>query len=264
LFRLERYEEAERAGLRLLAGDTDPRRVADTVWLVAYAMMRTGRLEQAVPRITRALAQPGLSASQTARLRALRAITLNSTGEYDQAEVVARLALTEAEQAGDRLSAAYALHALATVSFSRRQEVARVRYIDRALALTETDPEATDLLLLLTNKAFHLSDADRHPEAIALARQALALAEQAGTPRLHMVRSTLGELHFEAGEWDDALTELAAAPGATIMQQLRMYGMRALIAAHRGDQETSARYMRIVDDGNLPPAVLRPPGSSCG
>jgi DNA-binding CsgD family transcriptional regulator/tetratricopeptide (TPR) repeat protein len=252
LFRLERYEEAERAGVRLLAGDTDPQRVADTAWLVAYAMMRTGRLAQAVPQITRALAQPGLSASQTARLRALRAITLNTTGQYDQAEIAARQALTEAEQAGDRLSAAYALHALATVSFSRRQEAARLDYIDRALALIEIDPQATDLrLLLLTNKAFHLTDADRHTEAVAMARQALALAERAGTPRVYMVRSTLGELHFEAGEWDDALSELDAAPSAALMQRLRIHGMRALIAAHRGDRETTARHLRTVEDENL-------------
>ncbi len=252
LFRLERYEEAERAGVRLLAGDTDPQRVAETAWLVAYAMMRTGRMAEAVPRITQALAQPGLSASQTARLHALHAITLNTTGRYDQAEVAAREALAEAEEAGDRLSAAYALHALATVSFSRRQEAARLEYIDRALALIEMDPQATDLrLLLLGNKAFHLSDTDRHAEAIVMARQALALAERAGTPRLHMVRSTLGELHLEAGEWDDALSELDAAPVAAIIQQLRIHGMRALIAVHRGDRETAARHLRTVDDENL-------------
>jgi DNA-binding CsgD family transcriptional regulator len=254
LFRLGLNEEAERAGMRLLAGDTDPQRTAETTWLVAYAMMRTGRLEEAIAAITRGLARPGLTASQTARLRALHAMNFMSTGEYDQAEVVARQALAEAEQGGDRLAAGYALHDLASVSFYRGQEGPRLNYIDRALALTEMDPQATDLrLLLLTNKAGYLSNQDRQAEAIAAARQALALAERTGTPRVHVVRSVLGDLHFEAGEWDDALAELEQAPvgSGPVNNRLAIHGMIALIAGHRGDWETAARQLRVVDDENL-------------
>ena len=45
LFRLGQYEETERAGVRLLAGDTDPERVADAAWLVGLRDVadRTGR-----------------------------------------------------------------------------------------------------------------------------------------------------------------------------------------------------------------------------
>lgn len=184
--------------LRLLAGDTDPQRLADTAWLVAYAMIRTGRGPEAIAQITQGLARPGLTGSQAARLRALQAMTLNATGRIDQAEVAARQALAEAEQAGYWLAAGYALHALSNVSYYRRQEVAALPYIDRALALTEMDLQATDVrLLLLTNKAAHLPNLDRQREAITAARQALALAERTGTPRVHGVRSTLGHLHFE-------------------------------------------------------------------
>ncbi len=263
LFRLERYQEAERAGVRLLAGDTDPRRTADTSWLAAFAMMRTGRTAQALTLVTQELGRQGLPVSQQARLRALHAMTLNATSQYDRAEVTARQALAEAEQAGDRLAAGYALHALATVSFNRRQEAERLEYIDRALTLIEMDPQATDLrLLLLTNKAFHLSDTDRQAEAIAMARQALALAERAGTPRVHVVRSTLGELHLEAGEWDDALAELDPAPTVgTVNQRLRIHGMWALIAGHRGDRETVARHLRAADDDEHLSVDLSPANS---
>jgi DNA-binding CsgD family transcriptional regulator len=264
LFRLERYQEAERAGGRLLAGDTDPQRTADTSWLAAFAMMRTGRTAQALTLVTQELGRQGLPVSQQARLRALHAMTLNATSQYDRAEVTARQALAEAEQAGDRLAAGYALHALATVSFNRRQEAERLEYIDRALTLIEMDPQATDLrLVLLTNKAFHLSDTDRQVEAIAMARQALALAERAGTPRVHVVRSTLGELHLEAGEWDDALAELDPAPAAvgTVSQRLRIHGMWALIAGHRGDRETAARHLRAVDDDEHLSVDLSPANS---
>ncbi len=254
LFRLGLYEEAERAGVRLLAGDSDPQRTAETIWLVAYATMRTGRLAEAISAITQGLARPGLTALQTARLRALHAMTFISTGDYDRAEAVARQALAEAEQGGDRLAAGYALHDLASVSFYRRQEAPRREYIDRALTLVEMDPQATDLrLLLLTNRAGYLSNQDRQAEAIAAARQALALAERAGTPRVHVVRSMLGYLHFETGEWDDALAELEQAPADSgpVNVRLAIHGTIALIAGHRGHWETAARHLRVVDDENL-------------
>jgi len=91
LFRLGLYEDAERAGVRLLAGDSDPQRVADTAWLVAYAMLRTDRSAEAIAQVTQGLARPGLSESCRARLRALHAIILNrQTGEVDRTEVIAR------------------------------------------------------------------------------------------------------------------------------------------------------------------------------
>jgi len=260
LFRLERFAEAERAGVRLLAADTDPQRTAETAWLVAHAMMRAGRPAEAIPQITQGLTRSGLTDSQTARLRALHAMTLNALGEIDRAEVVARQALAEAEQAGDRLAAGYALSALASVSYYRGQEAARLEYLDRALSLTEMDPQATDLrLLLLTNKAGHLANLGRLAEAIATVRQALALAERAGTPRVHGVRSRFGGVHFESGEWDDALAELEQAPAGSgpVSMRLVTHGLIALIAAHRGDRETVARHLRVVDDENLTVGVFR-------
>ncbi len=254
LFRLGLYEEAERAGVRLLAGDTDPRQEAETAWLVAYSMIRTGRLEEAIAQITRRLARPGLAASQTARLRALHAMTLGSTAGADRAEAVARQALAEAEQGGDRLAAGYALYALGSVSVRQRQVAVGLGYLDRALSLIEMDPQATDLrLLLLTGKAGDLSNLDRQAEAIAAAGQALALAERAGTPRVHVVRCALGNLHFESGEWDDALAELEQAPAGVgpVNMRLAIHGTIALIAGHRGDRETAARHLRVVDEEHL-------------
>ncbi len=264
LFRLERYQEAEQAGVRLLAGATDSQRAADTYWLMTYATLRTGRLEEARTRIAQGLERPGLPVSLKARLRALQAMTLSAAGDYDRAEPIARQALTEAEQFGDRLAAGYALHALSAVSYYRREPVARTEYIDRALSLVEMDPQATDLrLMLLGNKAFQLSSQSLQAEAIAAARQALVLAEQAGTPRLQQVRYGLANLHFEAGEWDDALAELeqVSAIAGAAWPRLMVHGMRALIAGHRGDRETAARHLRAVADADLsvaPTSALYP------
>ena len=120
--------------------------------------------------------------------------------------------------------------------------------------MIEMDPQATDLrLLLLGNKAFQLSDLDRQAEAFATARQALALAERTGAPRIHVIRGTLAILLFDAGEWDDALAELDQASAAVDQAYTRLivHGMYALIAGHRGDQEAAARRLRLIDESDI-------------
>jgi DNA-binding CsgD family transcriptional regulator len=264
LFRLERYQEAEQAGVRLLAGEPDPQRVADTYWLVPYATLRSGRVEEARAQIALGLDRPGLSASHKARLRALQAMILSAAGDYDEAEAIAREALAGAEQSGDRLAAGYALQALSAVSYYRREPAARLEYINRALSLVEMNPQATDLrLLLLGNKFFYLSSEGLQAEAIATARQALVLAERAGTPHLQQVRYGLALLHFDAGEWDDALAELeqASTIAGAAGPRLMVHGMWALIAGHRGDREAAAGHLRAVDDVDLsvvPTSALYP------
>ena len=253
LFRLGRYEEAERAGVLLLAADTDPQRVTETSRLVTNAMTVNNRVAQALAQVTEGLARPELNASQTAQLRALQAVTLSVAGEPDQAEAVARRALAEAEQSGNRLAAGSALHCLSSVSYHRQRLAAMLEYTDRALAAIEMDPRATDLrLVLLVNRAFRLLERDRRDEAIVAARQALALAEQTGTPRILATRVTLGDLHFELGEWDDALAELEPAAGIPDASfQLLLHGIFALVAGHRGDRETAAKHLHAVEDVDL-------------
>jgi DNA-binding CsgD family transcriptional regulator len=254
LFRLEQYQEAERTGVRLLAADTGRQRIADISWLVAYAMTMTERPAEALALVRRELSRPGLPWPQQARLRALQATILNWAGETEEAESVARQALAEAEEAGDLLAAGYALHGLVTVSYIRRDQGAMLAYTERALSLIETEPEGTDLrLILLANKAVKLSEIDRLTEAIATARYALTLAERAGTPRVHVVRSALGVLYFESGEWDDALAELEQASAVAHPAYVRFlaHGTVALIAGYRDDRDTAARLLREVEDEDL-------------
>ena len=127
-------------------------------------------------------------------------------------------------------------------------------YTDRALSLTELDPQASDLrLVLLTNKALKLSEIDRHAEALAPAREALELAERTGATRVHVIRSALAILYFDTGDWDDALAELDQASAEVEQAYLRqmVHGMFALIAGHRGDRETAARHLRLLDDSDI-------------
>jgi DNA-binding CsgD family transcriptional regulator/tetratricopeptide (TPR) repeat protein len=155
-------------------------------------------------------------------------------------------ALAVAERSGDRLAIGYSLHTMSLRSLIRRDLDGLVDLTGRGLAVVDGDPEASDLrLLMLANRVDALGELDRRAEAIDTAREALMLAEQAGTPRLATTRSALAAQYFSFGQWDDALAEIDPAvglPGPHYMPML-VNGLIALIAAHREDWETAEDHL---------------------
>ncbi len=117
---------------------------------------------------------------------------------------------------------------------------------DRALALTQSDPALADLWLLLQiNKAVTLGCLDQFEQAFAAAQQARRLADQVGTVvRLAQAHGALGQLLFETGQWDEALTELLIVPddlkepGGACCE----LGMAAVISFHRGEDAAARRH----------------------
>jgi len=100
-------------------------------------------------------------------------------------------------------------------------------------------------LLMLANRVSVLGELDRRAEAIEAAREALVLAEQAGTPRLATARFALADQYFSFGQWDDALAEIEPAvglPGPNYLPPL-VHGLIALIAAHRQDWQTAESHL---------------------
>jgi DNA-binding CsgD family transcriptional regulator/tetratricopeptide (TPR) repeat protein len=248
-FLLVREDEVERVGGLALAHARDPGTVTEMAWLVGYTLMRTGRAAEAAAAVTRALSRPGLTDWQVARLQAVHAVILAVLGQLDQAEHLGQAALAIATRVGDRMSAGYALHALSCVCYLRPDHATRLEHIDQALEMIGDGPEVTDLrLLLLSNRPAALVNLDRQPEAIVTSQQALILAEKAGTPRTRMIRTALAYLYFEAGRWDDAITELELVvdlPGPEY-HELTVHGLFALIAGHRGDRETAEEHLAAV------------------
>jgi DNA-binding CsgD family transcriptional regulator len=235
-FLLGQDEDVERNGSLLLARSADPDRAAEVAWLVAYARLRRGRAAPAADTIDQALARPGVSVTPAIRLRALRAVVMIRTGPADQAAAAARAALASAEQAGSGLATGYALYALCNLSFIRRDRTATLEHADRALEVIGDDPQATDLrMLLMSARVTSLAELDRPAAALAAARQALAFAELAGSPRPAVARVLLAHCRFEAGQWDDALAELEQAAGSAVPAALPLAGrgLAALIAAYR-------------------------------
>jgi hypothetical protein len=76
---------------------------------------------------------------------------------------------------------AWALHVLTIVTGAQGQMTDSLTLSERALTVTEADPALTDLRVLLQiNMAVTLGNLDQYDEALAAARDALYLADQAG------------------------------------------------------------------------------------
>ena len=141
----------------------------------------------------------------------------------------------------------WALHVLTLVAAVQGRLADALPMSDRAVAVTQTDPTLIDLRLLLRiNQSVMLGNLDRYEEALAAAGEARDLADRVGTAvRLAQAHSALGQLLFETGRWDDALTEVEIldehqrAPEVACMN----HGIAAAISFHRGEADTARRHL---------------------
>jgi DNA-binding CsgD family transcriptional regulator len=82
---------------------------------------------------------------------------------------------------------------------------------------------------------------DRYEEAIQVAEEVRQLAERAGNVfRLSQAQSTLGELFFDSGKWDAALSEIGQSlnvPKNPVMDSAQ-HSFLATIQLHRGHPES--------------------------
>ena len=247
LYRVGDTAEAEQVASRALAHAVEPDLVVDLHWTLAQCRMRVGRFAESLTTLDQALALPGISARHRARLLVLAARTHSNLGEAEKAGQVATTALAVASEADDNWAMGWALHVLTIVTSVQTEMAAALPLFDQALTVTEGDPALTDLRLLLQiNKAVTLGDLDRYEEALAAARQARHLADQAGTAiRLAQAHGALGQLFFDTGRWDDAMAEVEA-----LNQDLKEamaaccdLGIAAVICFHRGEIAAARRYL---------------------
>ena len=239
LYRIGDAAEAEQVATRALAHTAEPDLLVDLHWTLAQCRLTTGRSAESLATLDQALASPGISARHRARLLVLAARTHINLGEVEKAGRAATTALEVASEAGDSWAMGWALHVLTIATAVQGQMTDALPLFERALTVTEADPALTDLRLLLQiNKAVALGCLDRYEEAFAAARQALYLADQAGTVvRRVQAHSALGKLLFDTGRWDDAMAEVQVLhedlkePAAACSD----LGIAAVICFHRGD-----------------------------
>ncbi|MGD0609325.1 MAG: AAA family ATPase, partial [Streptosporangiaceae bacterium] len=248
LYRTGDTVAAEQVVNRALDYAAEPDLLVDLHWTLAQCRMRAGESAESLATLERALASPGVSARHRARLLVLAARThINNLGEVDKAGRVAASALEAASEVGDNWAMGWALHVLALVTSVQGYMADALPLYDRALIVTQADPALTDLRLLLQlNKAISLGNLDRYEEALAAAGQAGHLADQVGTAiRLAQAHCALGQLLFQTGQWDEALTEVGLVhedlqePAGACCD----LGIAAVIGFHRGEMDAARGHL---------------------
>jgi len=239
--------ESERVTSRALADVVEPDLLVDLHWTLAQCRIMAGQCAESLAALRQALAQPGVSGRNRARLLVATARAHRDLGQVKKAGEVATSALAEATAASDNWAIGWALHVLTIVAMMQGRMADALPLFDRALTVTQADPALTDLWLLLQiNKAVTLGDLDQYEDAFAAARQAQRLADRAGLMvRRSQAHCCLGELLFYTGQWDEAGTAVSALddgskdPGVACCD----HGVAAVIAFHRGDVTTAQRHL---------------------
>ena len=246
LYRIGDRAQAEQVANHALEHSAGPDVLVDLHWTLAQCRMLAGLSAESLATLDRALASPAISARHRARLLVLAARTHLNIGEVEKAGQVATSALAESD-AGDTWAMGWALHVLTIMTAVQGHLTDALPLFDRALTVTQSDPALTDLRLLLqVNKAVTLGDLDRYEEALAVAGQARHLADQVGTTlRLTQAHGALGQLLFETGRWDDALTEVEVVP-ENLKEPAALCcdrGIAAVISFHRGETGLARRHL---------------------
>jgi DNA-binding CsgD family transcriptional regulator/tetratricopeptide (TPR) repeat protein len=239
LYRSGDSVEAERIARQTMVVVSDPDLLVDLHWTMAQCRTFAGRADESLESLDEAIALPGVSQRQRARLLVLAARMHRDLGKVTAAGDMATKALATAEEVGDTWTLAWSLHVMTVVSIMSGDVASALPLFDRALDVVGEDSALTDLgLLLQINKSVALGDLDRYDDAVGTATRVRQLADETGSiVRLAQARSALGQLLFKAGRWDDTKSEVEAVaddlkdPPTICCDR----GFAAMIAFHRGD-----------------------------
>jgi DNA-binding CsgD family transcriptional regulator/tetratricopeptide (TPR) repeat protein len=248
------YQEAVRQAGWALTVLTDTTRRAETSWMLAHAQVHGGRGDDAIVSIRQALAPGDLPSKWQAQLLALLSILERGAAGVGTADSIARQALAAAEEAGDPSATAQALNDLWLTNSVRRDHVAALDCIDRALQIIGDDPGHVDLrAVALDARTFTLQNLDEWPQAELALRDAREFAQRTGRPD-RATWASAAVLRYWIGQWDDALAELGsdAADSPGLMHSflrerwsaLLTYGVTALIAGHRDQRSMASEQLR--------------------
>jgi DNA-binding CsgD family transcriptional regulator/tetratricopeptide (TPR) repeat protein len=247
LYRVGDAAEAERVANGALTNVVGPDLLVELHWTLAQCRALAGRSTESLTALNQALAYPGISGSNRARLLVATAVAHRNLGQVEKAAQVADVALAEAVQAADMWALGWALHVMTVVAMMQGRMADALPLLDRALTVTQGDLALTDLRILLQiNKAVTLGDLDQYEGAFAAARQAQELADRAGlTVRRAQAHCSLAELLFNSGQWAEALAEVGVVPEDTKDPAVACcdHGIAAVISFHRGDTSAAQQHL---------------------
>jgi len=243
-----RNADAAQQARQVLSRTTDPDRVAEMTWVLAYTSLRTGRSAEALETLDQGLAT-ALAPGWRARLLSLTALVQAVDLDTTTALTTAGDAIEAGQAAPDRFAVGMGLHVMSLDRSFVGDERGNRELIDQALTVLGDDREHLDLrLLLLCNRIvadLNLDETAGIDERITIVR---GLAEQAGAARFTQVHVMMAAHYFQLGQWDDALSELESIPELTEGRYsfLNLHGLVALIAGHRDDRTTAAVHLKAV------------------
>jgi len=258
LLRAGRFADAETVADAALTAGPAGESGGRLRWILVQARLNRGHVSAALAEAQRALDDGGLTRPERARFHGLAAQCLHVlpwTGP-EAAMAAAEGARQEGVASGDPYAMAYGLQAVAGASrwlgrFGEALDLAgqAAEALDRAGPVIDSQ---LDPYLIRGNCLF---DLDRDAEAQRAYTADLRHAERGiGTFFLCLHHLSVARMHFLAGRWDDALSEISSAReapdhlGATV----HLDGLATLIAVHRQDREELERLRDALDE---PPAT---------
>jgi DNA-binding CsgD family transcriptional regulator/tetratricopeptide (TPR) repeat protein len=234
--------EVERLSRALLDRVHDPSTEPLVRLCLAQSLLGRGRLLDALGELNAAIDSPALLATQRARFRAWASKCLMLLGRTPEAADVARLAIEEAERAGDTSARCLATAVLALMTNFAGDFRQAVELAEQAITIAHQDEsgDAHRFPLHLYQAAL-LLDVDEPDEAKAAVVRGRRISEDLGTawnlPMYHLISAVR---LFWSGEWDDAIAEFEA--GRELSDEIggrigmvAAFGLRSIIALHRGD-----------------------------
>src|SRR5204863_921228 len=178
VFRLDRYGQAATLARSALARPVDATLRGRLAWTLGYALMRTGRLDEADALLAATLARADLPPATAARLTAMRSVAFYNSGPRVSDWSVGEQAIAQAERAKDGYAVEFTRHGMSLPALVLDVPAA-LGFIDRGLAVLGDDPESMSLrLVMLSNRISALVGLERIEDALAESRTFVVLADQ--------------------------------------------------------------------------------------
>jgi DNA-binding CsgD family transcriptional regulator len=254
--------EAEATCRSLLDRDHDPSVEGLARLYLGRAVVAQGRVADGLAELRRMRDAPAVTSGERAVAGGWASIARLSLGDLDGAAATAELARDEAVAAGSHPTASVAVTALGLVKEVRAELAAALRLVDEGMRLAGLDPrrEGYRYPLLVGTRGHILIELDRLEEARSALDAGRRSCERHGVRwALPSFQEWLAVERFLAGEWDDALAELAAALELATetgerYSLIHTLGVRSLLALHRGElraaEEAAARAARELTGGS--------------
>jgi len=253
LLRAGRFADAETVADTALTAGPAGESGGRLRWILVQARLNRGHVSAALAGAQRALDNGGLTRPERARFHGLAAQCLHVlpwTGP-EAAMAAAEGARQEGMASGDPYAMAYGLQTVADASrwlgrFGEALDLAG----QAAAALDRAGPVIDSQLGPDLIRGNCLFDLDRDAEAQRAYTAGLRHAERGiGTFFLCLHHLSVARMHFLAGRWDDALSEIGSATEVPdhLGAAAHLDGLAALIAVHRQDRDALERLREALE-----------------